>query len=148
MAIHFGGEEYGKVYVGGREFTRGRVAGNTILAPAPPATTDQPGTVTAAGVRNSRSRVSQLSAVLTDRDTITAVTAVRFQIVRTDLSVRFTHDLFTLVDNLGGMTMRILARSIPGNFRAGANNLVVCTVTYADTETRTAVSEPGSFTTR
>ena len=49
---------------------------------APPATgTDQPGTVTAAGIRNNRSRVQQLSAVLTDRDTITAVTAVRFQIV-------------------------------------------------------------------
>lgn len=71
MGVFLRGQEYTKVYMGGREFDAVHFAGNNYLPDAP---VDQPGTLSVRAVRASRGATIDYS--ISDPNGIRAVTAV------------------------------------------------------------------------
>ena len=71
-----------------------------------------------------------------------------FQITNADGStVRFRHELYNLVGSLGGNSIGIVARALPGRFRAAANNRIVVACTYRDTYGSASAAGSAGFTT-
>ena len=131
-------------YINGKKLGGFFINAEKVFPATPAGPTPSPGTVTPRGVRNNRSRIQSLSAVLADSNGVTAVNSVTFRIVTGDGTVRFSHTMYTLRTTLPANSVIINAANIPSNFRAGGRNSLQVEVNYTDptgtyTETGTAL---------
>ena len=118
------------------------------LAPTPTGPAQHPAVIVLTAQRNGRSRVTPpriQRAVITDENGITAVGRVVAQITTSDRSVRFTAIDSTATRNSANQFT--IDFEFEGRARAGANNLLIVTLTYTDAIGTYTVTAQATFET-
>ena len=129
--VHYRGFGHTKVYVGGAEY----------------ANTQSPGSILVVGTIDANGVVQRLTATISDRNPISAINSVRFDILRNGVS-RLFHIGFSVGTSLPANVVMVDAARLPDGTSALASDSLRVAINYTDsTGVHNIVGTSGAFIT-